>query len=326
MGGNVAVFTDNYQSMGSSFSIRVDLPDNGRSADNQIKQLFQQLRTATETLEQCLSRFRTDSELSIANAQVGNKVRISALFADVLKKAERAYRMSGGLFDPRIASVLQNIGYPGVLDPRQTPAQAASAPLNSSSFMIWHEDDVIELMAPIDLGGIGKGYTVDFLANQVSQMFEPSEMSGFFINGGGDIRLYGHQDNGDHWTVGVENPFSPEEPFAAITVTQESVAVCTSSKRRHKWMHDGEEMHHLINPRTGKPVQSDVMSVTAMATEATFAEILTKMIFIESGLPFPVVLPIRYLMIKESKELIYTAAMTKQVAWVTPEATRITIL
>ena len=312
-------FTDSYHAMNSTFSIRIDFAHADEPLENQVKLLFKRLRLTTETMEQCMSRFRKDSELSFLNAHVGEAIRVSTLMASVLKKTEEAYEWSHGLFDPRVIRVLQSIGYVGILetgDSEQTVDGRRDNPL-----FIWHDGHVIELNAPIDLGGIGKGYTVDILANLVLQTFSKDELAGFLVNAGGDVLLYGSQENGEPWTVGVENPFSPKEIFAAIRVTEESLAICTSSKWRRKWEYEGREMHHLIDPRTGEPVHSEVMSVTALGTEAAMAEILTKIVFIgdedwrdEQA---------RYLVIDEKKRLMFTPTLAEQLIWVTPDASSV---
>ena len=320
----MAIFTENYRAMSSPFAVRVDLPHADANAKMRVRQLFSRLQQATETIEQCLSRFRADSELSSVNSHVGEVTRVSLLFASVLKKADEAYQLSAGLFDPRVIQVLQDIGYPGVrnsnLDRTQSdPTEHAMG----DQFVIWHADDVIELTAPIDLGGIGKGYTVDFLAKQVLQTFAAEEMSGFLVNAGGDVVLHGRQENGEPWTVGVENPFSPKEIFAALTCADQTVAICTSSKWRRKWLYQGQEMHHLIDPRTGSPARTDVMSVTALAPEAAIAEVMTKMVFLEGECRSEFVNSSQVLMINERRELLYTPALVDYLAWVTPEASRV---
>ena len=320
----MAIFTENYRAMSSPFTVRVDLPHEDANTEMRVRQLFSRLQQATQTLEQCLSRFRADSELSSVNSRVGEVTRVSLLFASVLKKADEAYQLSGGLFDPRVIQVLQDIGYPGVLN--GNPSNTHHDPTEHAlgiSLVIWHAEDVIELTAPIELGGIGKGYTVDFLAKQVLQTFAAEEMSGFLVNAGGDVVLHGRQENGEPWTVGVENPFSPKEIFAALTCADQTVAICTSSKWRRKWLYQGQEMHHLIDPRTGSPARTDVMSVTALAPEAAIAEVMTKMVFLEGECRSECVDSSQVLMINERRELLYTSSLTDHLAWVTPEASRV---
>ncbi len=313
----MTTYTDQYSAMGSPFAVRVDLLCADKTLEAQVRQLFSRLRMATETMEQCLSRFRRDSELTQLNARVGEAVRISPLLSEVLKKTEVAYRISGRMFDPRVIRVLQTIGYAGALDSRLI----AEAGEDGADWIVWHEDDVVEIAAPIDLGGIGKGYTVDFLAKQVEQTFSQEELAGVLVNAGGDVRLYGRQDSGEPWTVGVENPFSPTDLFAAIRVADESVAVCTSSKWKRKWRHGDREVHHLIDPQSGQPASTSVMSVTALGTEAAMTEILTKMVFIgdEAWRDEQA----RYLVIDASKGLMYTPPLAEQLIWVTPDASRV---
>jgi thiamine biosynthesis lipoprotein len=120
----------------------------------------------------------------------------------------------------------------------------------------------------LDLGGIAKGWTVD----RVSEGLKNT--SGFAINAGGDIFAGGKRADGALWSVGIVDPLHPDLNLTVLELTDK--AVCTSSTARRNWRRNGIYGHHLIDPRSGKPSVSTVISATIIAESAVTAEIIAK--------------------------------------------------
>ena len=111
----------------------------------------------------------------------------------------------------------------------------------------------------LDLGGIGKGYAVD-RACELLAMVGPC-----LVNAGGDLAV-----RGGSWPVGA----------GGVTLLLESGAIATSGRDRRHWRRNGEERHHLIDPRTGRPAETGLRSVTVVAPSAVEAEVLAKVAFL----------------------------------------------
>ncbi len=125
--------------------------------------------------------------------------------------------------------------------------------------------------AGIDLGGIGKGWAVDRLA---SILGTPS-----MANGGGDIFAAGCPPADDAWRVGVADPYHPDDDLLVLSVRDRGVATSSSLKRR--WQADGLVLHHLIDPRTGRPSDSDAIQVTVVAPSAVLADFHAKVALLQ---------------------------------------------
>ncbi len=133
----------------------------------------------------------------------------------------------------------------------------------------------------LDLGGIGKGWTVDRACRQL-QTF-----SGYAVDAGGDMVVGGTPAEGSMWTVGVADPFNPDHDL--IVLELDRGAVCTSSTARRRWKMGAEWRHHLIDPRTGKASASGIVAATVTADSAARAETVTKAAIIlgpQAGLRF----------------------------------------
>jgi thiamine biosynthesis lipoprotein len=120
----------------------------------------------------------------------------------------------------------------------------------------------------VDLGGIAKGWTVDYAGQKLK------DFSGFAIDAGGDILLGGKRADGSLWPIGVVDPFNLQENLTVLELSD--CAICTSTTTRRCWRLDGFSGHHLIDSRHGKPADSAVVSVTVIADSAARAEVIAK--------------------------------------------------
>ena len=126
---------------------------------------------------------------------------------------------------------------------------------------------------PIDLGGIGKGWTVDAAAAMLA-----AESAAFLVNAGGDLAVAGDGPDGDGWTVAIEEPRDATRTLAVLRLHGGSCA--TSSTGRRRWIQGDQERHHLIDPRTGGPAAGGLQSVTVIADTTVKAETWSKALLI----------------------------------------------
>jgi len=225
-----------------------------------------------QAYEARFSRFLRLSELSRLNASAGRSfVASPRLFALVRLALERAER-SGGLFDPTVLAHLVTSGYDRSFD---LVPPVRSAPQGASQRHFTWRDVSLEaatrcIVMPegcgIDLGGIGKGWAVDRLAAMLD--------TPCLVNGGGDVYAGGTPPDDDAWRVGIADPFHSERDLIVLRVVDRGVATSSSLKRRSRV---GDAMlHHLIDPRTGRPSDSDAVQVTVVAPTTTEADYLAK--------------------------------------------------
>jgi thiamine biosynthesis lipoprotein len=127
----------------------------------------------------------------------------------------------------------------------------------------------------LDPGGIGKGLAADIV---VGELIERGA-HGAMVNLGGDVSVAGAAPTQAGWIVGVEDPRDRTRSVARVALR--AGGVCTSSRLRRAWIDtSGMPVHHLVDPRTGMPVDTDVASVTVVAGAAWWAEALTKARFV----------------------------------------------
>ncbi len=243
----------------------------------QAVQAMESAREMFHTIERTCTRFDPESDLMRANGNARRWTRVDPSCLVVLRRAFEAYRNTDGAFDPRTLESLRVLGYDRSWE--QMTARGGSVPNIKVRHRAWRPsfDDARSRVRigprPVDLGGIGKGFAVassmDILAGHGRSIL---------VEAGGDLAVRGPGPNGAGWRVQIESPFGGDRPAAVWEVTD--TAVATSSIRRRRWQFGEQQVHHLIDPRTGWPAQSGLMSVTVVHPDAATAEVLTKVGFL----------------------------------------------
>jgi FAD:protein FMN transferase len=224
------------------------------------------LRPWFAEVEQSLSRFQADSDLSRLNRLAGRWVLVSDMLFDAVARALAAAAMTGGAFDPTILPALEAAGYGQSFDLGPTPAGPAAPAGRWREVKIDHRLKAVRLPEGVrlDLGGIGKGLAVD--GAMVRLAGEP----GLLVNAGGDLAV--RTAPGDEpIIIDVEDPLHFSRTLASFAL--HSGAVATSSTMGRRW---GDGQHHIIDPRTGRPSDSGIVAVTVVGTCAVRAEVLAK--------------------------------------------------
>lgn len=235
------------------------------------------VRARLAALEALWSRFRPDSELQQLNRAAGQWVQLSAPTAALVRAAVRAWEITGGLFDPTVLAALENAGYDRSFDTLPTDLAPGCqdlepAPVPGCADIAFRGTGGVRLPAGVrlDLGGIGKGYAADLLVQEILD----GGAAGACVNLGGDVRVGGQSPEPYGWTVGVADETDPDTDSAGLVLV--SGAVATSTRLRRRWWRDGQHLHHLIDPATGSPAASQIATVTVVAADTLWAEVLAK--------------------------------------------------
>ena len=275
-----------------------------------------------------MSRFREDSEITRLH-RARSVVGVSRSLLAALTLADRAIRVTRGRFDPRVIIDLERLGSVGVpqalsRDRRAGPAgtwraeDRAGAQAERVVAIDWRSR-AVELLAPIDLGGVGKGLALRWARRRAAAHLCDT---GFLLEAGGDIATSGSA--GDQpWSIGIEDPLGGDRPVAAV-VAESEAAIATSSTRRSIWRDPaGRLVHHLIDPRTGEPGGAGLVAVTVAAADPAWAEIWSKALFLEGPDAIGAVARAQGLAawwVNAAGELSMTPAARQRTAWVRAEA------
>jgi len=259
--------------MGSRMLAALDAPP------SQAAPVLAQVPAWFEAWEAHLSRFRPDSELSRLNQRGGQPTPVSEVLWSVLEAASQGARMSAGLVVPTLLDALAAAGYDRSFEavPVAQPAAPARTATAAPDWQaIERAADARTVCLPagvhLDFGGIAKGWAADRAARQLAA-YGPA-----LVDAGGDIAVSGPLADGSRWPVGIANPLDDAQQLRLLGLADRCVA--TSGRDFHRWQRGGVWQHHILDPLTGLPAQTEILSATLIAPSAGQAEVAAKTVLI----------------------------------------------
>lgn len=262
-------------------------------------------------IEQLLSIYRDDSSISqVKRLPLGEEMELPPEVIALLQQCQEFSHQTGGAFDPTSGRVIRlwrecrqagRIPEQSEIDEalwRTTLASDANGSEDTHRSGIARlieldpEGSTIRVLAPgveIDLGAIGKGYAIDriceaLLPATISSGIEPqavpvrSGVADFLLHGGfSSLRAHGTHHGHEGWPVGLRNPLFPDRNYATLLLRDRALA--TSGSNVQFFRHQGQRYGHILDPRTGWPVEG-MLSVTVTASTATEADALSTAFYV----------------------------------------------
>ena len=258
--------------MGTVAEIKVESPSK-EAAERAIDAAFSEL----ESVDGAMSVYREGSDVARINASAGGPpVSVRPGTVAVLEEAGRVSALSGGAFDVTVGPLIDLWGFrtrnfrePGRGDIEDVLADLVGA----GRVEMDGERGTVRLPEPgmsIDLGGVAKGYGVDRAARALGE----SGIERGLVNVGGDLYCLGEKG----WRIGIRHPRESGRLLARLDVA--NMAVATSGGYENYFESGGRRYCHILDPRTGYPAETDIISVTAVAGTCVVADAIATAIFI----------------------------------------------
>jgi thiamine biosynthesis lipoprotein len=221
-------------------------------------------------IERKFSRYRDDNIIARINTAEGAPTGVDDETASLLDFADRVHTLSGGLFDITSGVLRRAWSFEGSASVPSEAQVRELLPLVGWNKVWWRRPSLTLLPGmQIDLGGIGKEYAVDrALAEARTLTNEP-----VLVNFGGDLAVSGPRRDGSAWRVGVEGISATGQPARLIELS--AGALATSGDTYRYATDGGKRLSHILDPRTGRPVEGAPRSVTVAAPSCTQAGMLT---------------------------------------------------
>ena len=257
-----------WRTLGTSAHLVVTAPARLDAARRAVDEVLARIDVAA-------SRFRDDSELTAVNRANGQWTPVSPTLRQALRVALDAAEWTGGLVDPTVGAALIDLGYDRTFS--LVAADAPAAVVRVREVPGWRQveldDDASRVRVPpgtvVDLGATAKGLAADLAAEAAADAAE----CGVLVGLGGDISVAGAPPAGG-WTITVGDTSDLDAPVGAET--EQTIAIrdgglATSSTRARRWRRGGSELHHLIDPRAGRPSDGTFRTVSVAASTCTLA-------------------------------------------------------
>ena len=261
-------------------------------------------------LEALFSVTVPDSDPARIHAADGAPVTVSPETADVLAEALRIGTESGGALDISMYPVSKAWGF--TQEVQQIPAaetlQNALACVDHTQIRL--DGDTVSVPAgmEIDLGAAAKGYTGD----RVMEVFRENGAASAIISLGGNVQTLGAKPDGSLWTVGIADPFAPNENLGTVQV--QDAAVITSGNYERYFEENGRRYHHILDPADGYPAENGLVSVTVVGKQGLTCDCLSTALFVE-GTDAAVAHwqahpEFEMLLVTDTGEILYTPGLT----------------
>jgi thiamine biosynthesis lipoprotein len=249
------------KTMGTYYSIQYKSEGNFKK---EIDSLLQEFISAASTYDSL-------SELSEFNRRGIVYFRTRHLYR-MLTIAKTIHKKTHGAFEPTLMPLINLHGF-GYVKKVSFPVSSIDSLLELVSFDHVMFDSIkmttLKKGVQIDLSAMGEGFAIDLIA----EFLEKNHVRNYKVEIGGEMKCAGKNSRDENWLIGIEHPASDNQGRILNTVTLQNEAISTSGSYRKFYLDDeGRKHSHIIDPKTGRPVQNNVLSVTVIAKKAVIAD------------------------------------------------------
>jgi len=237
------------------------------------EQVKQRVDAVLEQINSQMSTYDPQSELSLFNSrQTTEPVVISRSLETVIRRALEIANETDGVLDVTVGPLVNLWGFGPLAKPERKPTEAElQAMLDEVGYQHVHvENHQLRKAKPqiyIDLSTIAKGYGVDRVAVLLDQM----EITNYLVEIGGEMRTRGTKPGNQPWRIAIEKPVTSERSVQRV-IEPGDAGIATSGDYRNYYEEDGVRYSHIIDPRTGYPIQHNLVSVTVVAPTSMDAD------------------------------------------------------
>lgn len=225
----------------------------------------------------------------ISKVNRNEEVTLDSIFIDNFRIAQKAARLSDGYFDPTISPIVAAWGFSYKSGDSITPQLIDSLKQLVNYQKIRIENGKVVKENPnmkLDFNAIAQGYTSDLIAS----FLESRGIKNYLVDTGGEIMARGSKPNGQPWIVGIEKPAEnwDSEQVVQTRIALHDKGLVTSGSTRKYTERNGRRYSHCIDPKTGYPVEHNVLSATVMAENSVWADALASICMVmgmEKSLP-----------------------------------------
>lgn len=258
---------------GTTYHLTFELPDDVSNVN--VSVIGQAVEDELARIDAALSNYRDDSAIEQFNAQKSTDgVEVDAEFVALVEEARKVYKASNGCYDLTIKPLFDLWGFKK--DEFSPPSEEALAQtLNTIGMDKLETLDNAHLRKQlpdlrVDISSIGQGYTV----GQIVKVLERFGIHDYLVEIGGELKVQGKKNRADAWKIALEKPLPNERKLQKIVSFDDGkpMSLMTSGTYRHYFDSNGKRYSHILDARTGKPVEHATVSVTVLYQDPTVAD------------------------------------------------------
>ena len=258
--------------MGTSYQVNYVAPGSSKGpSDRAVEDLLAEINRSMSTYDasSMISRLNASSDTTTWHPVDGH-------FKTVFLRAREIYKDTDGAFNPAVGPLVNAWGF-GPNPVEDLPGAATiRALMKVSSFDAFEFRDSPPAVkkafanAQLDFSAIAKGYAVDAIASLIEQ----HGVKDYLVEIGGEVRPRGRRQDGSEWRIGIERPSESALASTRIQaiIALDNAALATSGTYRNFISEDAKTVSHILNPRTGYPARSSLLSVSVLAGDTMTAD------------------------------------------------------
>lgn len=280
------------RTMGSPYTVKVV---GANLSVAEIEALKTEVDKQLKEVNRQMSHYQPDSELSRFNrAPAGTPFKVSHEFARVARFSLALFRRSQGAFDPTLAPVINLWGFgekPAVQAvPAETELRAALRQTGCQHLSVTANDELVKDIPDLtlNLSAVAKGFGVD----EIIRVLRGHGLTNVYAAIAGEVAVLGRNPRGTNWQIGISAPVAhwrENDPMAAVASLSNQALSTSGDYQKFFTDAQGRRLCHLIDPKTGWPVQNRVGGVSVVATNSMTADALATTLFVlgpEAGVEF----------------------------------------
>lgn len=240
-------------------------------------QIGEKLREMETTL---LSWTEENSQISQLNNADGKTMEVSDDLAADLEKIRQLSQDSNGAFDPTLGKIIRlwDIAGENPHVPDQSEIDTLLPEVGYEKIQVDGNNVTLLDGCTLDLGAVGKGMGCDLIMDYLRSQ---PDVSGMILNlGGSSVMTYGEKPDGSSWKVALTDPRDTEGDYLGAITLDANQFLSTSGDYEKYFIEDGIRYHHILDPKTGYPVQNGLTSVTIVCDQGYLADGLSTACFV----------------------------------------------
>ena len=262
------MYTASFLSMDTVISFSVI----SRNAEKNIQKAYEQI----VAYDAAFSAHSEDSEVSEANHSSGNSIYVSDELAQQIYTALKVSKMTDGAFDITVLPLMKLWGFynRNYTVPDETSIANTIKLIGYEKIQL--EDNILFMQegTQIDLGAVSKG----FAGQKAAQLLMDLGVDSGMLSLGGNMQVFGLNSYDSVWNIAIQDPYD-ESAYVGI-IHNTDCSIITSGSYQRYFEENDKIYHHIIDPHTGYPAESGLVSVTIIADDGTYADALSTGLFV----------------------------------------------
>lgn len=243
------------------------------AGDTDQKELQSKINKLFKEINDEFSNYQNDSVVSrFNNLKAHQKMKVSPRFIQMLEFCKKLHQDSLGAFDPTLRPVIKLWGFGGgakkvLAAPSNEEIKLALTKVGLRN-VLWDKEKLEVWKIVDDVGIDTNAFVPGWAADLIGEILQQQKVENFMIDISGELLVKGQKSSSSAWVVGIEKPVKEKGAAIQVALKIRDLSIATSGNYRQFFEENGQRRSHIIDPRTGRPVEHQIASATVIGKSA----------------------------------------------------------